>query len=174
MILWMWVPSVMLLGLSYIFMPAFVARYLISSLVPFFALAAMGIIGISFAPIRVAMLAVIVALSLWDVEAALHTVNDAQWQEAAKVAAANVADGRSIGVVPDWTAYVVRYYLRDSHAEAAVNRPGDPPTTLILFLRQVSPATKDSYKREYPVTLGSFRKLLVLSSGDPARPANDH
>jgi mannosyltransferase len=174
MILWMWVPALMLMVLSYVFMPAFVNRYLISSLVPLFTLAAMGIIGISFAPIRVAMLAVIVALSLWDVEAALHRVTDAQWREAARVAAIHVADGGSIDVVPDWTMYVVRYYLRGSPAETAVERPGVPKSTVILFLRRVSRTTEESYKREYPVVLASLRRIVVLSSGRPADPATFH
>jgi len=92
-----------------------------------------------------------------------------------QVAEANLVKGSSILVVPDWTEYMVRYYLKGSPAEATVNnKSAGPPTTVTLFLRQVSHATQDSFKREYPITLASLRRIVVLdsvttspSSGEP-------
>jgi hypothetical protein len=165
MLLWMWMPALMLMVLSYTFMPALVYRYLITSIVPFLALAAMGIAAIPRASLRVALLAIVVGLSLWDSEVSLRKIKDAQYREAARVAEANLVNGSSILVVPDWAEYAVRYYLRGSPAEATVNnKSADPPTTVILFLRQVSHTTLDSFKREYPITLASLRRIVVLSS----------
>ncbi len=64
LLLWMLAPPLLLTILSYLFRPAFVERYLLSCFVPFFALAALGILELQPAAFRPGALAIVVALAL--------------------------------------------------------------------------------------------------------------
>ncbi len=115
LLLWMLVPPLAMLLISYVAIPVFTYRYALSSLVPFLVLAAIGIDQLRSGGARsLALVAVTAAcgVALLPVFGAHPPVRKVEWSEAATATAAGLKPAEYAIVEPDWTADVVRYYLR--------------------------------------------------------------
>ncbi len=121
-LLWMWGPPLMMLAASYAIAPVFIERYALTSFIPFLILAAIGAVEIASRPMRAAAMGLLIALALGHVYTYNQNPHDAQWHEAATIAAAAIAPGGRIAVAPPYAVNVVRYYLRGDavHSEAAI------------------------------------------------------
>ena len=106
---WMYGPVLLLFVMSLVVTPLLVERYALSSFVPFFILAALGIRNIPSAPIRVAALSLVVALSTMHTAAFLTKPPSRQWTHA--VALIEKYPAAKIVVAPPHGANLLRYYL---------------------------------------------------------------
>src|SRR6185437_6171997 len=111
-LIWMLAPPLLLMGISLLLRPVFVERYLLSCFVPFFLLVAIGINQTGALRSKLTALAIVSAFALGHVHAYERKPHDAQWREAATIAAAGTANNASIAVAPGYAVNVVRYYLR--------------------------------------------------------------
>ncbi|HVA83354.1 MAG TPA: hypothetical protein VNF28_00485 [Candidatus Binataceae bacterium] len=109
---WMLAPMAIVMAVSYTFTPFEETRYVISSVAAFFILAGGGLAAIEGTRLRLALLALVVALSLDHVRRDFIQPQYVQWREATALAlAANAPGGGTIAVVPAYAVNVVRYYL---------------------------------------------------------------
>jgi 4-amino-4-deoxy-L-arabinose transferase-like glycosyltransferase len=122
-LLWMLLPPLALMAASYALRPVFVERYLIAAFVPFFILAALGILELPGNLVRTAAATLAVILALGHVYAWSRRPHDTQWREGALVAVATASGSHPISVAPAYAINVVRYYLGD--AAAAQTRAAD-------------------------------------------------
>ncbi len=164
-LLWMWIPPLLLLLISYAIRPAFVERYLLSCFVPFFILTAVGIIELPTHTARIGAIVLIVVLSIGHVIAWNRKPHDVQWSEATRAAAANLVNGGTMAVAPGFAVSVVGYYLlENSLAQPAhpANPNGDDPAGVVLIGDQgVAPATVATLDQEYPRMLAHLRGVVV-------------
>lgn len=162
LILWMIAPPVVLTAISYLLHPAFVERYLLSCFVPFFVLAALGVMELQPAAFRPGALAIVVALALAHVETWARKPHTPQWAEAASIAAQHLKPSDSVGVAPRYASNVVRYYLRDNRPAVITvgydNRPA-PPVLIVAN----SFSTQNSLRHDYPQIIAKLRDLTVRS-----------
>ncbi|HYB91554.1 MAG TPA: hypothetical protein VEC38_10955 [Candidatus Binataceae bacterium] len=130
-LLWMWLPVVILslslraLGplfliiLSFWF-PNFLQRYVLTCIVPFCILIALGVWRIRPNAIRLGAVALLAGLALARIPSYYASPGEGvrewgiQWREAAAFAASEAEAGRPISVHPDYCKYVVKYYARNS------------------------------------------------------------
>jgi 4-amino-4-deoxy-L-arabinose transferase-like glycosyltransferase len=172
-LLWMWAPPLIVLLVSFAIRPVFVERYVVSSLVPFFILVAVGVWELITQPsvselranaVRFGTLVVVVALSLGHIYGYDRKPHDAQWGEAAEIAASAAKPGDPIAVAPGYAVNVIRYYLRNRpDADAALSALGDhrAATVVVISDQGVSPATARKLDREYPHLLAHLRGVVV-------------
>ena len=99
-LLWMWLPPLALQILSYAVRPVFVERYLIASFVPFFMLAAIGIMQLPSTALRTAVASLAVILALGHIYAWSRKPHDTQWREAVAIALASERGDQPIAVAP--------------------------------------------------------------------------
>ena len=114
--LWMVVPPIALVFISWWWRPLFVPRYAVSSIVPMLILAALGAAMAGEFRARIAAVAIVVTLAAVGFNRERTREAWIDWHDAALVAAANVKPDESITVEPAYAADVVRYYLRDRGA----------------------------------------------------------
>jgi len=145
LLLWMFVPPLLMFVISYAVLPVFIYQYGLSSLVPFLILVAAGIYHLR---------------SMWAWSLALAAVTAAcavpmapmlrgdrpqrmiEWSEAADAAASSLKPGEYAIVCSSWMANVVKYYLRN-----------DPQARIV-------PARMGALKHEK-----SYPTILILSDG---------
>jgi mannosyltransferase len=142
LLLWMFVPPLAMLLISYAMLPIFVDRYALSSVVPFLILVAVGIHEL--VPGWVRWLALTVVTSACGV-ALLPIFSDQQsqwmvkWSEAAAITARNLKPTEYAVVESDWMVNVVKYYLRTNPETQVVGAkleelkraPSDPAILVI-------------------------------------------
>jgi uncharacterized membrane protein len=172
-LLWMWVPPFFVLLISYAATPVFVERYVVSSVVPFFILVAVGAWELITPPsvselrgnaMRFGALVVVVALSLGHIYGYNRKPHDVQWREAAEIAASAAKPGDPIAVAPGYAVNVMRYYLRNRpDADAVLPALGDHRAAPIVVIADqgVSPATARELNREYSHLLAHPRGVMV-------------
>jgi mannosyltransferase len=172
-LLWMWVPPLFLLLVSYAITPLFVERYMVSSFVPFFILVAVGVWELITPPsvselranaLRFGALVVVIALSLGHVHGYDRKPHDTQWGEAAEIAASAAKPGDPIAVAPGYAVNVMRYYLRNGpDADAVLPALGDYHAAIVVVIgdQGVSPATAGALDGEYPHLLAHLRGVVV-------------
>jgi hypothetical protein len=172
-LLWMWAPPLLVLLVSYAVAPVFVERYVVSSFVPFFILAAIGVWELITPPgvselrakaMRFGAIVAVVALSLGHIYGYDRKPHDTQWGEAAQIAASAAKPGDPIAVAPGYAVNVMRYYLRNgSDADAALPALGDHHAAPVVVIADqgVSPATAGALDREYPHLLAHLRGVVV-------------
>ncbi len=130
-LLWMWLPVVvlawqlrslapLLLVVLSIWFPSLLQRYVITCVVPFSILTAIGIRRIRPNLIRPGALALFVGLALVRIASYYRSPGDGlgqwgvQWREAAAFAASEAKAGRPISLYPEFYEFVVVYYARNS------------------------------------------------------------
>jgi hypothetical protein len=164
-LLWMWAPPLLLMVVSYAIRPAFVERYLLSCFVPFFILAAIGIVEIPRQSARLGAIALMVALAIGHVIAWDRKPHDAQWREAVSAATTNVGTGGTVAVAPGYATSVVVYYLSQNRpaplAHPAAANGIEPAGVAIIGDQGVAPATAAALDREYPRVLANLRGVVV-------------
>ncbi|MBF6570647.1 MAG: hypothetical protein IVW54_17420 [Candidatus Binataceae bacterium] len=162
---WMWTPPLMLLALSYLVRPVFVERYAVTAFAPFFILAAIGIVELPRAALRIPALILVVMLALGHAGAWARKPHDAQWSEGASAAQAAVIGGGTIAVAPGYAANVVSYYLRGTPAMRTVNpdtsAASASASVAIIGEQGLTPATRDALTRAYPHPLANLRGVVV-------------
>ncbi|HEV3113727.1 MAG TPA: glycosyltransferase family 39 protein [Candidatus Binataceae bacterium] len=107
---WMYGPVLLLFVMSLAVTPLLVERYALSSFVPFFFLAALGISNIPSAPIRAGALALAVLLSFAHTAAFLIKPPSRQWTHAV-AHIQTYSSAATIVVAPPHGANLLRYYL---------------------------------------------------------------
>ncbi|HYB91555.1 MAG TPA: glycosyltransferase family 39 protein [Candidatus Binataceae bacterium] len=129
-LLWMWLPVVLLacslrgvaallLIILSFWIPNFLQRYVLTCLIPFSILIAMGIWRIRPNAIRLAVLALFVGLALARATSYYGSQDEGmgewgiQWREAAAFAASESDAGRPVAVYPELCEFVVLYYARN-------------------------------------------------------------
>jgi mannosyltransferase len=162
-LLWMWGPPLMMLAASYLLTPIFIERYALSCFVPFFILAALGILALPREWTQSGALAIVLVLALGHDYAYYRRPHDAQFREAVMVADAQLKPGESMTVVPNYAIEVVRYYLPATDQARAVAFTSDHKTAAIVILREqgVPSATVADVRREYPHVIATVRGLEV-------------
>jgi SAM-dependent methyltransferase len=159
-LLWMLLPPILVLAASYLIRPAFVERYMLSSFVPFFLLAALGIWNVRGFGARSALMALVTLLALGHIYSYRRYAHDVQWREA--VDAATRTAGRTIAVAPPYAADVVRYYLRDSHSNWSVARGiANSATVAIVADSGISSVEAARIAAAYPRLLMRLRGVIV-------------
>ena len=164
-LLWMWLPPFALMIGSYAVHPVFVERYLLAAFVPFFILAAIGIMELPSDRMRTAATMLAVVLALGHDYAWSRKPHDAQWHEGARIAAA-AAGGKPFEVAPGYAVNVVRYYLRDAPAAAGLARQADTAGTggdVLLLSDQSKGRVAQELAAQYPHVVVHLRGLDVRS-----------
>ncbi|MGH7837741.1 MAG: hypothetical protein ACREQC_07955, partial [Candidatus Binataceae bacterium] len=162
LLLWSFAPPIVLMIVSFAIHPAFVERYLLSCFVPFFALAAIGVLELRPAALRPGAVALLVAVALaHDATWSSRTHGD-EWAEAAAVASTNLTATEAIGVAPRYAGNVVRYYLRDARSAPAVEPlEGEPLPTVVIVTESYANAHAADLARRYPRLLAHPRGLVI-------------
>jgi uncharacterized membrane protein len=161
-LIWIWVPAVALLIVSYALTPVLVERYVLSSFVALFLLVALAVCSPKTP--RCAMIAVgIVAMIalLQDLRFFTHRHNDARWREAAVAALSNTSPGQSIGVVPAYAANVVRYYA-GAQRRADIAGGADNSSLVIVFDQGLSSSSGAALRAAYPETVARLQRLTLI------------
>jgi mannosyltransferase len=169
LILWIGLPPIALFAGSYLAVPMLVTRYMISSFVPLFILTAIGIEYLPSRNYRMAAIAAIVILSILRVSSDLR-LGDHRWRDACATALANAGSRRSIGAYHEY--YIVSYYIpaAERNTVQVVRFPfhgaeTDAPRVVIVS-PTVAPAQAAEIRREYPVTVATFKNVVVVSRPD--------
>jgi mannosyltransferase len=163
LLIWMWGPPLMMLAASYALTPIFVERYALSCFVPFFILAAIGIVELGSTAISVAALAIVAVAALAHVHTFYSKPHDAQFREAAIYAASQLKPGESMTIVPAYAVEVLHYYLPPED-QASVVRYRTAPTANVVILHDqgVTPGLAATVRKDYPQVLAKMRGVEVL------------
>ena len=170
-LIWMWLPPLLQLAISYSFRPVDVTRYVLSSFVAFYILAALGIAALRDARARGGAVAVLTLIMLAHVYQYDRKPRDRQFREAVALATLEASGGERIGVV-DWdeTNGPARFYAAPARRADLVRLPptGDGKGELtqiqiIIMPSIVPPAALARYRALYPRVDGKFRRIEVRS-----------
>jgi uncharacterized membrane protein len=162
-LLLMWAPPLALMAVSYAFRPLFVERYLLSSFVPLFMLAALGIIELPLISARIAAVILAVALALGHCHEWSRKTHDTQWREGVRIAIASITSGQSISVAPDYAVNAVRYYLGSAPAVIHAYPLGDSAGQILLVADQSKAPGNANQLLAYPHLLAHLRGVTVRS-----------
>ncbi len=166
LILWIVVPPLILFAGSYVVTPMLVTRYLISSFVPLFILTAIGIESLPVGSYRAVAIVAIVSLSILRVSSDFRP-GDNRWREACNMALTKLGSERRVGAAHEY--YVVSYYIpaaeRDSVHVVRIPFSGaeDQAPPVVVVSPTVAPAQIAKIRREYPLVVGTFKNVMVLS-----------
>jgi mannosyltransferase len=163
-LLWMWAPPLLMVAVSYAIAPMFVERYALSSFVPFFILAALGIFELPGDLVRVGALALAVAFSLGHIVSYDRKPHDAQYREAIAAADSVLKPGEVMTVTPSYAIEVLRYYLPPDQLDRAVRYEpsASPAAVLIVGDQNLAPDAAQTYRKEYPQVVARLRGVIVL------------
>jgi mannosyltransferase len=117
---WLLVPMVAVAAFSWAVMPLMVPRYLLGSLVAFFALAALGAASVGNRLAVLGLASALALMSLQRIHRHFRRPQGAQWREAVELARASAGPQGQIAVVPFYAADVVRYCLPAGSRRLAV------------------------------------------------------
>jgi mannosyltransferase len=161
---WLMIPIVAVAAFSWTVMPLMVPRYLLGSLVAFFALAALGIASIDCRLAVLGLAAVLAFVSLQRIHRHFRRPQGAQWREAVELARASAGPRGQIAVVPYYAADVVRYCLPAGSRELAVGYEGDCGPARVAILAgatYVPDGVTAKAQACYPRVLAKLRHLEV-------------
>jgi mannosyltransferase len=162
LLLWMFAPPVTLTIVSYVIQPAFVERYLLASFVPFFILAALGLLELKPAALRPGAVALVAALALAHVVEWDRKPHGVPFAEATAAAATGLAPTDTIGVAPRYAAGVIRYSLRDAQPpRSVVAADAQPPPTVVIIADTFDPIETAELVRRYPRPVARFDGVVV-------------
>ena len=161
---WMYGPVLLLFVTSLTVTPLMVERYALSSFVPFFFLAALGIGALSSKELRAGALAIAVALSFAHTAAFLMKPPSRQWTHA--VAVLGAYPSSKIVVAPPHGANLLRYYLPARFAIAEF-LPGACGSAEILVLWDHAPEEPSGKQVEqcraaFPRVLFNEKDVTIL------------
>ncbi|MFZ0678692.1 glycosyltransferase family 39 protein [Candidatus Binatus sp.] len=166
LILWIGLPPIVLLAGSYIVTPMLVTRYLISSFVPFFILTAIGIESIPSRQLRSVALIAIVSLCVLRASADFRP-GDNRWRDACEIALSDSCSRRRVGASSE--VYLVSYYMHEANRRTVkiVRFPFDEAEhkapRVVILSPTVSPEEAAAIRREYPIIVGKFKNITVVS-----------
>jgi mannosyltransferase len=161
---WLLVPMLALAGFSWAVMPLMVPRYLLGSLVAFFALAALGAASIENRLAVLGLAAALAFVSLQRIHRHFRRPQGAQWREAVELARASAGPQGPIAVVPYYAADVARYYLPAGSRQLAVGfEDGCGPARVAILAGATYVPDGITAKAQacYPRVLAELRKLEV-------------
>jgi hypothetical protein len=176
LLIWMWAPVLVMFAFSLTLRPVFVERYALSSFVPFFILAALGIAAIKSGSTRFLTAVLCVALSLGHVYTYGRKPHEAQWREATVLALSSAQPAAKIAVAPAYAVNVARYYgsARDNFHAIADTRLTPVPSekdaeradfgataVLILGEQGISASERARLSTLFPHVLSRLRGVEV-------------
>jgi hypothetical protein len=131
---WMYGPVLLLYVMSLTVTPLLVERYALSSFVPFFILASVGIAACRSRRVRAGAIALTVALSIGHAAPFLLRAPSLQWRHAADLIRAKVPKA-TIAVAPSYGANVLIYYLPrgDQYDVTGLTPDSCAKSTLVLL-----------------------------------------
>lgn len=161
---WLLIPMVAVAAFSWTVMPLMVPRYLLGSLVAFFALAALGVASIENRLAVIGLAAALVLVSVQRIHRHFRRPQGAQWREAVELARASAGPQGQIAVVPYYAAAVVRYCLpADSRRLAVGLEEGCGPARVAIVAGATYMPDGVGAKAQacYPRVLARLRHLEV-------------
>jgi 4-amino-4-deoxy-L-arabinose transferase-like glycosyltransferase len=162
LLLWTFAPPLFLTAFSWIIQPAFVERYLLVCFVPFFVLAALGVLDSQPASFRPGAVALVLVLSLMHVVAWSRKPHDLPWGAAIAAAAKELASTDAIGVAPRAGINVVRYYVRNTKPALTVEMAdADPPPAVVIVADTFDHDKAVTLAQRYPRVLANLREVVV-------------
>jgi len=160
LLLWTFAPPLFLTIFSYTIQPAFVERYMLASFVPFFALAALGVLQSYPAGFRPTAVVVVIVLSLAHIVGWSLKEHGMPWGAATAFATGNIKPGERIGVMPRNGINVVRYYVRDANPAIAVDAiDSDPAPAVVIVTDKFDEAA--ALAQRYPRLLAFAGELVI-------------
>ena len=170
-LIWMWMPLLMQLAISYLFRPMDVTRYVLSSFIAFYILAALGIAALGDARARGAAAALLAFTMLAHVYQYDRKPRDRQFREAVALATEAAPGRERIGVVGwDGSEASAAYYAPPARRadlvrlDPNVELPADAAQIRIVILPSyMPPGALARYRALYPRLGGSFRRVEVRS-----------
>jgi len=166
---WFCVPIILAIFVSYVLSPFLVERYVLSSFLPLFVLAGLGILELRRPTTTFGALALLATLELVDVHYYDRSKSDyqwgVQWREAVAAAAAT---GSSVGVEPPIAHHVVQYYLRNSSLPPQTyqnNFVGGRDADVLIVADQIpicEPREAAMLFSEYSKTVARFNWVAVV------------
>jgi mannosyltransferase len=161
---WLLVPMVAVVAFSWAVMPLMVPRYLLGSLVAFFALAALGAASVESRLAVLGLAAALAFVSLQRIHRHFRRPQGAQWREAVELARASAGPQGQIAVVPYYAADVVRYCLPAGSRQLAVGLEADCGPARVAILAgatYVPDGVTEKAQACYPRVLAELRHLEV-------------
>ncbi len=175
-LLWMWLPVVLLawslrtvgplllIILSFWF-PSLLQRYVLTCVVPFSILAAIGIWRVRRDFLRLAALTLFVGLALTRITSYYESPQDGfgewgtQWREAAAFAASEAKAGRPTALYPELCEFVVFYYARRS----TIAPPFSPRAHLLIIRNKedLNDPNLPPLRLEYPRDIARLNGVSV-------------
>jgi len=172
-LIWMWLPPLMQFAISYLFRPMDVTRYVLSSFIAFYIMAALGIAALGGARARGAAAALLAFTMLAHVYRYDRKPRDRQFREAVALATEAAPGRERIGVVNwDGSNGSALYYTPPARRADLVRLPpnGELPLSLdaaqirvVILPSYMQPAALARYRALYPRLDGSFRRVEVRS-----------
>ncbi len=170
-LIWMWLPLLMQFAISWLFRPMDVTRYALSSFIPFYILAALGIVALRDARARAAVAALLALTMLAHVYRYDRKPRDQQFREAVALATEAAPGRERIGVVI-WgpSNACALYYAPPARRPDLVRLPTNGELApdvaqlrLVILPTDMRPAALARYRALYPRLDGSFRGVEVRS-----------
>jgi hypothetical protein len=161
---WLLVPVVAVAAFSWAVMPLMVPRYLLGSLVAFFALAALGAASVENRLAVLGLAAALALVSLQRIHRHFRRPQGAQWREAVELARASAGPQGQIAVVPYYAADVVRYCLPAGSRQLAIGFEeacGPARVAILAGATYVPDGITAKAQACYPRVLAELRHLEV-------------
>jgi mannosyltransferase len=170
-LIWMWLPVLVQLTVSYVFRPVDVTRYVLPSFIAFYILAALGIASLRTAPMRTVAVVLLASTMLVHVYVYDSKPRDRQFREAVALAFDTAPGRERIGVV-NWDESVgsALYYAPPARRADLVRFPADGELAtdvaqirIIILPSYMAAGALARYRALYPRLAGSFRRVEVRS-----------
>ena len=174
LLIWMWLPPLAQLAISYLFKPMDVTRYALSSFIAFYILAALGIAALGDVRARAGVAALLGFTMLAHVYHYDRKPRDMQFREAVALATQAAPGRERIGVV-GWGGIdgSALYYAPPERRPDLVHLPPNAADLalasnaaqirIVILPAYMSPVTLARYRALYPRLDGSFRGVEVRS-----------
>ncbi|MGH7924346.1 MAG: glycosyltransferase family 39 protein [Candidatus Binatus sp.] len=168
-LIWMWLPALVQLAISYLFRPMDVTRYVLSSFIGFYILAALGIAALGGVRARSATAGLLALTMLAHVYQYDRKPRDRQFREAVALATRAGPGRERLGVVSwDGSNGSALYYAPPERRDDLVRLPpnGDVPADapqirVVILPSNMPPGALARYRALYPRLEGSFRRVEV-------------
>jgi hypothetical protein len=173
LILWIVAPAIILFVGSYLVTPMLVTRYMISSFVPVFILTAIGIESLPSPQFRSVAFIAIVTLCVLRASSDFRP-GDNRWRDACEIALINSCSRQRVGASSEY--YLVSYYMPAAQRSTVkiIRFPFDDTERkaprVVILSPTVSPEEAAEIRREYPVVVGKFKNITVVSRPEGCPP----
>jgi hypothetical protein len=161
---WMTVPLLAIMAVSYCIHPLEFPRYVFISFVGMFAFAAIGAASVRSAVFRMALVVLVLYLSVGPVRYQVAHPYEAAWRDAIQLAKQLTPQGEKVAIYPYYNINVVRFYMPPERRDAAVgmdDKCGQAPV-LILTGRDMIPKEElATVEACYPRLVAAFKLVEV-------------